>query len=95
MTCLLSVWNGVQIVSFVLHMVQPMSLPSQNVIIFCLSKIWNGLTFLVPNYPGCPGKRRQHMTVTDKNVQSTYYIYIKQDDRLDDRLTAFDPGQPG
>jgi len=36
-----------------LHMVQLMPLPP---IISCLIKIQIGLTFLVPAYPGCPGK---------------------------------------
>jgi len=37
-----------------LHMVQLMPLPSHH---SCFIKIQNGLTFLVPAYPGCPGKR--------------------------------------
>jgi len=35
-----------------LHMVQLMPLPP-----CCSSKIQNGLTFLVPAYPGCPGEK--------------------------------------
>ena len=37
-----------------LHMVQLMPLSP---IIFCFIKIQNGLTFLLPAYPGCPGKQ--------------------------------------
>jgi len=36
-----------------LHMAQLMPLP---VIVSCFCKIQIGLTFLVPAYPGCPGK---------------------------------------
>jgi len=56
-----------------LHIVQLMSLLSQNPVISCLILIQTGFTFLVPAYPGCPGKEAVN----------------------DDRLTAFDPGQPG
>jgi len=37
-----------------LHIVQLIPLPP---IISCFSKIQNGSAFLVPTYPGCPGKR--------------------------------------
>jgi len=36
-----------------LHMAQLMPLP---LTVFCSSKIQIGFTFLVPAYPGCPGK---------------------------------------
>ena len=39
-----------------LHIVQLMSLLSQNPVISCLILIQTGFTFLVPAYPGCPGK---------------------------------------
>ena len=39
-----------------LHMVHLMPLPSQNPIISCLIYIQADFTFLVPAYPGCPGK---------------------------------------
>jgi len=38
-----------------LHMVQLMSLPQYHTVI-CFIKFQNDLTFLVPAYPGCPGK---------------------------------------
>ena len=37
-----------------LHMAQLMPLP---LTVSCFSKIQTGFTFLVPAYPGCPGKR--------------------------------------
>ena len=41
-----------------------MPLPSQNPIISCLIKIKTGFTFLVPAYPGCPGKEAvKHVVV--------------------------------
>jgi len=40
-----------------LYMVQLMPLPSQNPIISCLIYIQTDFAFLVPAYPGCPGKR--------------------------------------
>ena len=39
-----------------LHMVQLMPLPPQNPIVSCLISIQTGFIFLVPTYPGCPGK---------------------------------------
>ena len=39
-----------------LHVVQLMPLPSQNPMVSCLIQIQTGFTFLVPAYPGCPGK---------------------------------------
>jgi len=39
-----------------LHMVQHSSWRHCHPIISWFMKIWNGLTFLVPAYPGCPGK---------------------------------------
>jgi len=36
-----------------LHMAQRMPLP---LTVYCSSKIQIGFTFLVPAYPGCPGK---------------------------------------
>jgi len=54
----LSVWSKVQMI---LHVVQLMSLPPQHLfylyLISCFIKILIGLTFLMPAYPGCPGKR--------------------------------------
>ena len=44
----LSVWSEVD-----LHMAQLMPLP---LTVSCSSKIQIGFTFLVPAYPGCPGK---------------------------------------
>jgi len=38
-------------------MIQLMPLPSRNPIISCLIYIQTGFTFLVPAYPGCPGKK--------------------------------------
>jgi len=39
-----------------LHVVQLMPLPSQSPIISCFVYIQTGFTFLVPAFPGCPGK---------------------------------------
>ena len=39
-----------------LHTVQPMPLPSPKTIISCHSKVQNGLSFLEPAYPDCPGE---------------------------------------
>jgi len=43
----LSVWSEVQMICVLL-------MPCHS-IIFCFSKTQNGLTFLVPAYPDCPG----------------------------------------
>jgi len=51
-------WWGVGVVVWLergadLHMAQLMPLP---LTVSCSSKIQIGFTFLVPTYPGCPGK---------------------------------------
>jgi len=47
----LSVWSEVQ--TCIMHMAQLMPLP---LTVSCFSKIQIGFTFLVPAYPGSPGK---------------------------------------
>jgi len=68
-----------------LHMAQLMPLP---LTVSCFSQIQIGFTFLVPAYPGSPGQwaiKRVHVC-----------MYVNDNDNNDnDRLTAFDPGQPG
>jgi len=55
-------WWGVEVVvcqergTDCLHMVQLMPLSSEDPIISSLIQIQIDLTFLVPAYPGCPGK---------------------------------------
>jgi len=61
-------------------MVQLMLLP---LTVSCFSKIQIGLNLLVPAHPGSAGK----MAV--KRVSACKY------NNNNDRLTAFDPGQPG
>ena len=55
-----------------MHMAQLMPLP---LTVSCSSKIQIGFTFLVPAYPGCPGKEAIKwlvypvLTVTDQELQ--------------------------
>ena len=42
--------------AYYLHMFCPVPLPAENPIVSCLTKIQTGFTFLLPAYPGCPGK---------------------------------------
>jgi len=66
-----------------LHMAQLMPLP---LTVSCFSKIQIGFTFLVLAHLGSPGQRaikRVCVHVCDDNNKNN------------DRLTAFDPGQPG
>jgi len=64
-----------------LRMVQLIPLPSQNPIVSCLISVQTGFTFMVPSYPGCPGKE------VVKGV--TYYNYNYY------HLTASFPGHLG
>jgi len=52
-----------------LHMVQLMPLPP---IISCFIKIPNGSAFLVPAYPGCPGKKGCKMGVVSGTQTANY-----------------------
>ena len=55
-----------------LHMAQLMPLP---LTVSCSSKIQIGLTFLVPAYPGCPGKE----------TIKYFVVVVVHFDRLDSR----------
>jgi len=63
-----------------LHMAQLVPLPLN---ISCFSKFQIGFTFLVPAHLGSPGKGPLNVCVCWSNNNNN------------DRLTAFDPGQPG
>ena len=61
----------------------------------CFSEIQIGFTFLVPAHPGSPGKRAIKWVCVcvcvrgwEKEGHAACY-------NNNDRLTAFDPGQPG
>jgi len=61
-------------------MVQLMPFPSQNPIISCLIQIQTGFTFLVPAYPGCPGKeaaKRSVIVVSSNNKHPDHSIYLR------------------
>jgi len=65
-----------------LHMDQLMPLP---LIVSCFSKIQIGFAFLVPAYPGSPGQR----------AVKRVCVCVVCHNNNNDRLTAFDPEQPG
>jgi len=63
-----------------LHMFQLMPL---SLTVSCFSKIQIAFTFLVPAHPGSPRKRAVKRVCVCVSYNNN------------DRLTAFDPGQPG
>ena len=54
-----------------LHMAQLMSLP---LTVSCSSKIQIGFTFLVPAYPGCPGKEAVKWLLLLLFLASLYHV---------------------
>ena len=75
-----------------LHMAQLMPLP---LTVSCLSKIQIGFTFLVLAHLGSPRKRPLNVCVCVSVSISTSIMFSTTYNNNNDRLTAFDPGQPG
>ena len=79
-----------------LHMAQLMPLP---LTISCFSKIQTGFTFLVPAHPGSPGQwavKRVCVCVIFCHITNCVVaLNYNKNNNNNDRLTAFDPGQPG
>jgi len=72
-------------------MAQLMPLP---LTVSCFSKIQIGFSFLVPAHPGSPGQRAiKQVCVFARFSSGVAYGYWYNNNN--DRLTAFDPGQPG
>ena len=78
-----------------LHMSQLMPVP---LTVSCFSKIQIGFTFLVPAHPGSTGKRavkRVCVCVCVRARTCVRVCLVYDVNNNNDRLTAFDPGQPG